>query len=682
MPAMVAKYLLCVCGFWAFLPASQFISVNAFSGPVTYSRANGFITFAPVPPPRPQQRVSRTRLKETADIKGDDVGKEDKNLRVVVVGGGWAGYSFCESISTNNIDVDNVDVILLDASKQAKGGLAGGYRSSNDRPVEAGIHGFWREYRNTFDIMSDIEGVNVDDVLGDFSPSVLWSKNGKVAVAPVLVEDEQGGNVGDRDKIPTLNDLSEKSIRRFIAAQLPPPLDLPILAELDNSKSKSGDSKLNLSDLLSGLGLLGAWADFGQESPESWENYDTQPASRLFEKAGISNALYDELVSPLLHVLPMCPAYDCSAAAALSCFHVFALQSRGAFDVRWCRGSISEKIFEPWQHQLENRGVVVQGGSRVSSIEKTNNGYTIQLASMNGDENGVIECDAVVLAVGATAAGKLASSSPAISSLPAANNFDKLRGVTCVAVRLFIKPNRTMTANLNGGSHNKTQLPPDMAEAMSDSPISVCGAGIGDIEELKETGFCIYDLQRMHDEFSVEYYNNNVEESDQVAVLEIDFYRADSFVDMDDDQITDLSLRAASAAFGSKQIDSDDIIDAIVLRARNAVSHFAPNSALYSPDVKLEDGMYICGDWVDRKNHASWSTEKSVVTARQAAAALSRDFGLKDSRCQVIPAAKDTPQLTAMRQSTRLLRNILPPKTLPPSPWVYAKQLLSGERDP
>mmetsp|Transcript_9078 Transcript_9078/g.20516 ORF Transcript_9078/g.20516 Transcript_9078/m.20516 type:complete len:664 (-) Transcript_9078:56-2047(-) len=651
------------------ISAAQFIA-HAFTSPI-YSRinsANRVGTVAPLPPPR-----ASAILKEQTDTTND--GDKDEKLRIVVVGGGWAGYSFCESISTNNIDGKNVEIILLDASKQAKGGLAGGYRSKNDRPVEAGIHGFWREYRNTFDIMSDIEGVNVDEVLGDFTPSVLWSKNGKVAVAPVLLEEE-----GGQENIPTLNNLSEQSIRRFIASNLPPPLDLPVLAQLDNSKAKSGDTKLNPADLLSGIGLLGAWADFEQESRASWENYDTQPASLLFEKAGISDAVYEELVSPLLHVLPMCPAYDCSAAAALSCFHVFALQSRGAFDVRWCRGSISEKIFEPWQKQLEQRGVDIRGGSRVSSIEKNENDkYTIEL---QGDENNAIDCDAVILAVGATAAGRLASSSPAISSLESTKDFDKLRGVTCVAVRLFLKPNPTVSSNLDGGSHDKTQLPPDIAQAMSDSPISVCGAGIGGIEELKETGFCIYDLQRMHDEFSVDYYNKNVEESDQVAVLEVDFYRADSFVNMDDGQIADLALRTVSAAFGTAKIDSDGIIDATVLRARNAVSHFAPNSALYSPDVKLGDGMYICGDWVDRTGHASWSTEKAVVTARQAAAVFTRDFGLKNSQCKVIPAAKDTPQLSALRQSTRLLRNLLPPKTLPPSPWVFAKQLLSGDKEP
>jgi len=649
-------------------------------------------------PPLPRRRAPTTILKEQtapsanggngSDATNNHGGSSEK-LRVVVIGGGWAGYSFCESISANNVagGEKNVEIVLLDASKQARGGLAGGFRSVNDRPVEAGIHGFWREYRNTFDIMEGIEGVSVDEVLGDFSPSVLYSKNGKVAVAPVLLEDEEfeeGGNAGNFGRMPTMDDLSERSIRRAVAANLPPPLDLPVLAELEIGSSKEGGgSKVNPIDLASGLGLLGAWADFEQESRASWESYDTRPASLLFEKAGISDALFEEFVSPLLHVLPMCPAYDCSAAAALSCFHVFALQSRGAFDVRWCRGSIGERIFEPWQRQLERRGVFVRGGSRVSSIEKNGGGFVVRLDSAGGDgDDATIECDAVLLAVGATAAGRLASSSPALSSLDGTKDFDKLRGVTCVAVRLFLKPNPSVTSNLKGGLHGKTQLPPDVAKAMSDSPVTVCGAGMGGIDELKETGFCIYDLQRMHDEFSVDFYSEDVEERDQVAVLEVDFYRADAFVDLDDDQISDLALRAVSATFRTAKIDSDEIVDAVVLRARNAVSHFAPNSALYSPSVKLGDGMYICGDWIDRTGHASWSTEKSVVTARQAASALSRDFGLKYSQCEVIPAAKDSAQLAALRQSAKLLRRLLPPKTLPPSPWVFAQQILSGDKDP
>ena len=199
-------------------------------------------------------------------------------------------------------------------------------------------------------------------------PAWLVSKNGMVAVAPVSLkgdEEEGGGGGYDGDNrrqhcrmtnLTTNFNDNEETIRRLIISNLPPPLDLPILAKLENTDKKTWRI-LRFVDLLSGLGSLGSWADFEQESRTSWMNYDAMPASLLFERAGITIALYDELVSPPLSVLPMCPLYDCSAAAALSCFHVFALQSRGAFDVRWCRGSISERIFEPWRAQLERRGV-------------------------------------------------------------------------------------------------------------------------------------------------------------------------------------------------------------------------------------------------------------------------------------------------------------------------------------
>ena len=656
--------------------------------------------------------------------------EETRPIRVAVIGGGWAGYSFCESISTNNINISNmknnfstsnsaaaVEIILLDASATGKGGLAGGYRTKGNRPAEAGIHGFWREYRNTFSIMQDIQGVNVNSVLGDFTPSVLFSKNGRVALAPVLGSNDDDDDAYNKDKkAPSLLPININSIRKNLAANLPPPLDLPLLAEFDTTNTNTNtehNNRLQLIDLISAIGLLGAWADFQQESNESWNNYDSLPATELFRKAGITDELYEELVSPLLHVLPMCPAYDCSAAAALSCFHVFALQSRGAFDVRWCKGSISEKIFDPWQIQLEQRGVEVRGGARVTGIEECcasttvgdddeDNGssdehghgehgqgergykYSLSLESFTNSSGSsakeTLECDAIVLAVGATSMSKIAASSPLIASLPACKDFDKLRGVTCVAVRLFLQPHPSITSDLKGGVSDKTQLPPDVARAMTDSPVTVCGAGIGGIVGLEETGFCIYDLQRMHDEFRVDRPGLGLDGDDDVAVLEVDFYRADDIANLNDDEVAKVALDAISAAFGTKTIGTDCIVDKAVVRARNAVSHFAPKSALYSPNVKLGDNFYVCGDWIDRTGHASWSTEKSVVTAKQAAAAFSTDLGLLRSKCDVIPAAKDTAQLSALRKSARVLRSIVAPATAPPSPWVFLKQLLSGEK--
>jgi len=44
------------------------------------------------------------------------------------------------------------DIEILDASPRGRpGGLAAGWRTAKlNRPVEAGLHGFWREYQNTF----------------------------------------------------------------------------------------------------------------------------------------------------------------------------------------------------------------------------------------------------------------------------------------------------------------------------------------------------------------------------------------------------------------------------------------------------------------------------------------------------------------------------------------------------
>jgi hypothetical protein len=68
------------------------------------------------------------------------------------------------------------------------------------------------------------------------------------------------------------------------------------------------------------------------------------------------------------------------------------------------------------------------------------------------------------------------------------------RGVTCVAVRLFLRPSDTITHTLSG-LYKETQAPPDLARAMRESPVVVCGPRI--LPQLAEKGFRIYNLQRL-----------------------------------------------------------------------------------------------------------------------------------------------------------------------------------------
>ena len=592
------------------------------------------------------------------------------STKVVVIGGGWAGFSAADALSSIGEDIQ---VELLDASPRGSGGLAAGWRTPKlNRPVEAGLHGFWREYRNTLAAVERIEGVDIDEVLTPFTPSILVSESGRVATAPVLGSLQDNHGVSPTSLLSDIDWSDPTKMLKSLADLLPPPLDVALLADY------SPDSPLTLADRVSGVGLLGAWADFEQEDKDSWARYDKISAENLFcAKAGVTPALYRELVTPLLHVLPMTPGYDCSAAAALSCFHVFALQSRGAFDVRWCRGTISERIFNPWAAQLQSRGNVnIRGSSKVTSVTATN--ATRYNVAVNNDET--LECDAVVFAVGGTSLKRLLPSCPPLQEVNISQNFHKLRGVTCVAVRLFLKADNVTSAGLNGGMYDSSQLPPRVARAMQDSPVVVCGPRVGGIPQLAETGFCIYDLQRLHDEFSVGNQKRD-DEKEPCAALEVDFFRADTIANIDSDEdVAKLALRAVAAALDVDEIDPSTILDVSVVKARDAVSHFCVDSASASPDVRLKKGVYMCGDWIDRTGHASWSTEKAVVTGRQAAAALADDFGYQ-ADIQIIPAAEDTAQLAALRQVARTIRGVmshLGQDMFPLSPWVLARQITGG----
>ena len=176
------------------------------------------------------------------------------------------------------------------------------------------------------------------------------------------------------------------------------------------------------------------------------------------------------------------------------------------------------------------------------------------VVTVNGEKT--IGCDAVILAVGITAAQRLLETCAPIAAVPETAKWNKLRGVTCCAVRLFFRG----------------ALPSSIRMAMRDSPVAVCGPRMGNIPELVETGFCIYDLQRMQDEF----------QGEDVTALEVDFFRADALCEKSDEEVAELSLRAVSAALEISAIDPSSLADVSVVRARNAVSYFSVGSASWS----------------------------------------------------------------------------------------------------
>ena len=328
--------------------------------------------------------------------------------------------------------------------------------------------------------------------------------------------------------------------------------------------------------------------------------YDDVTAEELFvARGGCGSALYEDMVSPLLHVLPMGPGYDISAAAALSCFHVFALQSRGAFDVRWGRGGLTPSIFLPWQTQLEARGnVELRSGARVAGISEGNDGSPLSVAVV-GQEDAPIDADAVVLAVGATSAARLAEASPALRDLPSCARWSELRGITCVAVWLFLEPAARATTGLGGGARPAAAAA--VAQAMAASPVAVVTRACS---PSSRTGFYIYDLgaRRVRVRASPSRPRLLPCRSDRRDRGR----RRGGFA----------HLRAAAPPqLPASALDASAVVDS-PSSARGAVAT-SPRGQPRSPPVRL-GGNDVPSGGGSTARVASWSTEKAVVTGREA----------------------------------------------------------------
>lgn len=514
---------------------------------------------------------------------------------VVIVGGGWAGFGAADAIARARLPVD---VTLLEAAAQP-GGLAAGWRTAGGRAVEAGVHGFWRNYRNIDRVVGEL-GI---EPFTPYTPSALYTRAGLSVVAPILGE------------LP----------------RLPAPLGTALWPEFKT---------MTRADQLTAAPLVAAFLDF-DGSDRAWRRYDGMTARELF--APLSAALYSQFIEPMLLTLPMCPGEDCSAAAALSLFSYFALEHQADFDVRWLRGSASTTIFAPWAARLDALSaragcgaVRVLYGKRLVDVAADSGGAVTAVRTADGDE---IACDALISAVGISAAQKIATLAPGLARARAQAGGDfasleALRAVDVVAVRLWLR--RAFT-------------PPHAS--------NVCGGGLA--PGLETTGFTFYDLGALQDDFKPGGAGGAAG-----SVLELDFYYAAPLLEMDERALVATALRALRTACPATyaSLGEADVEDCAVVRVPAGVSHFAPGCYSSLPAIRSTAlrNWWWAGDWVDRGGHRSWSQEKALVTGMQAArAAVAHTLGARASArvARPLPVEPDEPQLAIGRAAVRAARD-------------------------
>ncbi|MBW4650149.1 MAG: FAD-dependent oxidoreductase [Kastovskya adunca ATA6-11-RM4] len=305
--------------------------------------------------------------------------------RVVVVGAGWAGLG-----ATYHLAQQGYDVTLLEAGPYP-GGLVAGWKTTEGRSVEGGIHGFWYPYSNIFSLVRELG-------LQPFTPftrSAQYSPAGLEVESPIFQDEPQ----------------------------LPTPLGTFLYTRF---------KRLPLIDRLSALPLLYAIADF-DNSDEAWRRYDKVTARELFKQFGVSARLYKDSFEPMLLVGLFAPGEQCSAAAALGMLYYFILAHQPNFDVVWCRGTVGETIFKPWVQQIEKAGGKVLINQRVNDVLLDEIGKTKGVVC--GDE--VFEADAVIFAVSVSGMKKIVSGSSTLKKYQQFRDLQNLGAIDVLATKLW-----------------------------------------------------------------------------------------------------------------------------------------------------------------------------------------------------------------------------------------------------
>jgi uncharacterized protein with NAD-binding domain and iron-sulfur cluster len=394
--------------------------------------------------------------------------------------------------------------------------------------------------------------------------------------------------------------------------QLPTPLGTFIYTQF---------KRLPLIDRLSALPLLYAVIDF-DNSDAAWRRYDFVTARELFKDFGVSARLYSESFEPMLLVGLFAPGEQCSAAAALGMLYFFILAHQPDFDVVWCRGTVGEKIFRSWIQHIEKLGGKFLTSKRVTDLIIDSNNRATGVVC--GEE--VFDADAVIFAVGVTGMKKIVSSSSSLQTRVGFRNLNNLGAIDVLATRLWFD--------------RKITIP---------RPSNAC-FGFD-----QTTGWTFFDLNALHDEYQHE----------PGTVVEVDFYHANQFIPLEDQEIVSIVQRYLATCI--PEFQQAKVIDRSVIRLPQAVTHFAPGSYRHMLPAKTSvKNVFMSGDWIINR-HGSWSQEKAYVTGLEAANLVISHLG-EGTSAHILPVAADEPHIQLARTVNRTVRHVS--KSILPNFWL------------
>ncbi|KAL5561241.1 hypothetical protein UlMin_030988 [Ulmus minor] len=480
---------------------------------------------------------------------------DNKKKKVVVVGSGWAGLGAAHHLCNQGFDVT-----VLEGGDNGFGGLD-----------DVGIRGYWYPYQNIFSLI---------DELG-IKPFTNWTKSAQYSQEGLEVE------------FPIFQEQP----------QLPTPLGTLLFTQF---------VRLPLADRLTSLPLMAAVIDF-DNTDTAWRKYDSITAKELFKQFGCSERFYKNVIGPLLQVGLFAPPEQCSAAATLGMLYYIVLAHQKNFDLLWCRGTVQEKIFEPWVESMRAKGCQLVEGRRVTDFlinEETDRISGVLCGSEKFD------ADAVVLAVGISTLQDLIKNSAVLCMREEFLKVLYLDSIDVLSVKLFLD--------------KKVNIP---------YASNACSGFDGSF------GWTFFNLNAIHDEHK----------DSPVTVLQADFYYANELLPQKDDYLVDKVMSYLSKCI--KDFENAGVTDMEIKRFPKSLTHFFPGSYNYTLRGSTSfPNLFMAGDWIVNR-HGSWSQEKSFVTGLEAAN-LTVDYLEEGSFAKIIPVEEDEPHIEALRSLNRRFNEI------------------------
>ncbi|MCO5601895.1 hypothetical protein L7F22_056021 [Adiantum nelumboides] len=485
------------------------------------------------------------------------------------------------SLGAHGLAKAGLSVTLLDAASDP-GGLSTGFRTSEGRPVEAGIKGFWWQYGNIYELVKEL---GIPWPFTDWTRSTFYSPDGMQVEAPVF------------NALP----------------RLPSPLG-SFLYTSPYFRS------LSIVNRLTALTLLKALVEFDVDE-DAYGSYDLMTARELFRMAGVSAKLYKELLEPMLLVTLFAPPEQLSAAAALAALYFYVLAHQQDFDVRWCKGSVAERIFRPWLLVIEKLGGQVLGGKRVESVVCSSKSKVSSVVARNasGDMESY-EADVIIFAVGVQAMQKIVASLDVLAGFRDFTAVSNIGTIDVMAIRLWLD--------------SLVELPNAANVLAGFEPT---------------TGGTLFHLNSSQEEFKEE----------KGSVIEIGLYHANQLLNLPNDKILSKVFKKYLVRCDSR-FASAKVLDSSVLRFKGAVTCFGPGSHQHMPSTCTSlDNVFMAGDWLKQgpSSHGAkgLSQEKAYVTGLQAANAAASYLGLP-IKIPIVEVEEDEPQFAAAKSVARQFR--------------------------